>query len=83
MEQNKKVIHLTSVHSRYDTRIFLKECRSLSEEGYEVTLIVADGKGNEIRNNVNIVDVGSAKNRIERIFKTTKRLSFKILLKSI
>ena len=74
MEQNKKVIHLTSVHSTYDTRIFLKECRSLSEEGYDVTLIVADGKGNEIRNNVNIVDVGSAKNRIERIFKTTKRV---------
>ena len=74
MTYNKKVIHLTSVHSRYDTRIYLKECCSLSLEGYDVTLIVADGKGNEIRNNINIIDIGFAKNRIERIFKTTKRV---------
>ena len=79
MSQKKKVIHLTSVHSRYDTRIFIKECCSLSAEGYDVTLIVADGKGNEIRNNVKVVDVGSSKNRIERIFKTTKRVLSKAI----
>jgi len=51
--------HLTSAHQRYDTRIFIKMCTSLAKVGnYEVSLVVADGLGDEIKNNVNIVDVG-------------------------
>ena len=42
---NRKIVHLTSVHTRYDTRIFVKESCSLSNHGYEVSIIVADGKG--------------------------------------
>ena len=56
--QNKRVIHLTSAHRRYDTRIFLKECQSLVDAGYEVSLIVADNKGDEVKNGVSIFDVG-------------------------
>ena len=66
-----KVIHLTSVHPRYDTRIFEKMCKSLNKE-YEVNLIVADGKGDEIKDGIKIYDVGKAKDRKERILKTTK-----------
>lgn len=62
-----KVAHLTSVHLRFDTRIFLKECTSLSSNGYTVSLVVADGKGDEIKNNVAIYDVGASKNRMDRI----------------
>ncbi len=36
----KRVVHMSTVHSAFDTRIFLKECRSLVEHGYSVTLIV-------------------------------------------
>lgn len=61
------VAHLTSVHTRYDTRIFLKECSSLAAHGYSTSLIVADGKGNESKNNVAIYDVGSSKGRLDRI----------------
>lgn len=70
----KTICHLTSVHTRYDTRIFLKECRSLAKSGYKVSLIVADGKGDEIKDNVSIFDVGSSKGRLKRIFKTTQQI---------
>ena len=50
-----KVCHITSVHQRYDTRIFHKECTSLANAGYDVTLLVADGKKDEVRNGVKIV----------------------------
>lgn len=67
-----KVVHLTSVHSRYDIRIFQKQCRTLSKAGYDVTLIVADGKGDENTGGVQILDVGKPTGRLGRIFKTTQ-----------
>lgn len=75
----RRVAHLTSVHPRYDTRIFLKECQSLANNGYDVSLVVADGKGDEIKSGVNIYDVGKLSSRINRIFKTTKKVYQKAL----
>lgn len=70
-----KITHLTSAHPRYDTRIFIKECSSLAKvEGYKVSLLVADGLGDEEKNNVNIIDVGKLQGRINRIVKTTKNV---------
>jgi len=70
-----KITHLTSAHPRYDTRIFIKMCSSLAKiENYEVNLVVADNKGNEYKNSVNIVDVGKENGRINRILKTTKKV---------
>ena len=34
-----RICHLTSVHAWNDVRIFLKECRSLADAGYDVTLL--------------------------------------------
>jgi glycosyltransferase involved in cell wall biosynthesis len=62
-----KITHLTSAHSRYDTRIFLKECTSLAVQGHQVSLVVADGKGDEVFNNVTIVDAGSSRGRLDRM----------------
>lgn len=71
-----KITHLTSAHSRYDTRIFLKMCSSLAtKNNYIVSLVVADGKGDEIKNNVNIVDVGAKTGgRISRMTATVKKV---------
>ena len=71
-----KITHLTSAHSRYDTRIFIKMCSSLAKnDTYKVSLVVADGKGNETKNNVNIVDVGAKTGgRISRMTTTVKKV---------
>jgi hypothetical protein len=67
MPPSQRVAHLTSVHPRFDTRIFLRECSSLANHNYSVSLIVADGKGNEGKNGIAIYDVGAVKSRRERI----------------
>ncbi|MDD2367840.1 MAG: glycosyltransferase family 4 protein [Sulfuricurvum sp.] len=71
-----KITHLTSAHPRYDTRIFVKMCCSLARiEGYNVSLIVADGKGDEIKNGVSIIDIGIDKSgRIARMTKTVQNV---------
>ncbi len=71
-QTKKKVCHLSSVHQRYDTRVLLKECTSLYNHGYEVHLVVADGKGYENYNGIQIHDVGTTKGRLSRFFKSTK-----------
>ena len=71
-----KITHLTSVHPRYDTRIFFKMCRSLATNtNYKVSLVVADGKDDETKNGVNIVDVGAKTGgRISRMTTTVKKV---------
>ncbi|MBF4400665.1 glycosyltransferase, partial [Vibrio anguillarum] len=71
--------HLSSVHTRYDTRIFLKECTTLAKNGYSVSLVVADGKGDETKNNVSIYDVGASKGRLDRIRNAPGRVLTKAL----
>lgn len=69
-----KVAHLTSAHDRNDTRIFFKQCRSLVAHGYDVTLVVADDKGDAYADGVKVVDVGLLSGRLKRMFKTTQRV---------
>ncbi|WP_089956968.1 glycosyltransferase family 4 protein [Limnohabitans sp. 2KL-3] len=69
-----KILHLTSAHSRDDTRIFLKMCLSLARGGYEVIQVVADGKGDYFYEGVQIIDVGSCKGRLDRIRNSPKRV---------
>ena len=66
-----KIVHLTSAHPRYDIRIFIKMCCSLAKADYGVSLVVADGKGYEVKNSVKIYDVGKPLRRIERMLKSS------------
>jgi len=74
-----RICHVTTVHPRTDVRIFYKECTSLAKE-FDVYLIVADGLGNEISNNVNIIDIGLRQNsRIKRAYIDSKKALKKAL----
>jgi glycosyltransferase involved in cell wall biosynthesis len=75
-----KIAHITSVHERDDTRIFLKECISLAKNN-SVFLLVSDGKGNEIKGEIDIRDVGSSASRIKRFL--TVPFKFYRIIKNI
>jgi len=66
-----RIAHLTTVHPRFDTRIFHKECASLARHGYAVDLYVADGLGDTTRNGVSIVDIGKPRGRLGRMLAKT------------
>lgn len=65
------VLHASSVHKRTDVRIFIKECAALQHGGYNVSLVVADGGGNETVNGIEILDVGKPSSRWARVFRTS------------
>jgi len=72
-----KICHITTAHTRNDCRIFEKECVSLANFGFDVTYLIADGFGNEIKKNVNIIDIGEySANRMMRFANKTRKLYF-------
>ncbi len=74
MDKKIKVCHLTSVHPTFDVRIFHKECRSLAETGYDVSLVVANGGEDQEVEGVKIYDVGRPQGRRERMFKYARKV---------
>lgn len=65
----QRICHLSTVHPRNDIRILLKECKSLARAGYEVHLVVGDGLGASVSDNVQIHDIGpTPKSRIKRMW---------------
>ncbi|WP_371231520.1 glycosyltransferase family 4 protein [Pseudomonas sp. QE6] len=82
-----KIVVLTTVHSREDTRVFHKQARDLGKQPqFDVTVVVADGHGDEGRSEYNIVDLGKPNNRFLRFlvsgfkaYRTAKSLSPKVV----
>lgn len=82
------ICNTTTSHTRYDIRIFQKFCNTfLKIKNSKNFLIVCDGKGNEIKNNINIIDIGKFKNRYtkyllnyEKFSNTIKKISPDILI---
>ncbi len=74
----KRVCHMTSAHDWNDDRIFLKECRSLAETGYEVYLVAEGGDHEE--NGVHLIGCGDKPaGRRERMKSFTKKIYEKAL----
>lgn len=71
---------MTSAHTRYDVRIFQKECTSLAEAGFQVYLIVDDEIEDEVKNNVRIKSTfHKPKNRIDRMLNSALKVYKKAL----
>ena len=68
-----KIVHLSSVHPRDDIRIYRKQCRTLAAAGYDITLVVADGKGDGEADGVRVIDAGaSTGGRLRRMTTSTR-----------
>lgn len=79
MSVKPRVIHLSSAHPRDDIRIFHKMSSSLANY-YDSFFVVADGLGNEIVNDVTIVDAGArCSGRLCRMIKTVSKVYNKAL----
>lgn len=69
MLDKKKIVHLSSAHPCFDIRIFVKECKTLAQQGYEVVLVVPHDQ-DEVVDEIKINSVAKPKGRRERMFKT-------------
>lgn len=56
----RRIVHLTTVHTRRDVRIFEKQACSLAAAGFDVHLVVGDGLGEELAHGVQVHDIGAA-----------------------
>jgi glycosyltransferase involved in cell wall biosynthesis len=66
MHHQHKVVHLTSVHTAFDVRVFHKECKSLARSGKHVVLI-APHPGDEVVDSVEVKGLQSRGGRLVRM----------------
>ena len=67
----KKICHMSSVHSGLDVRIFHKECCSLANNSYEVSLVINANESDRLiaeSNNVSLYPLRFEEGRFKRIF---------------
>lgn len=82
--KKKKVVHISTVHPPFDTRIFYKECSSLANANYEVYLIHTSSRDFDAdkfkKYGIKPVLLTKQKGRISRILKGTKQALQKALI---
>src|ERR1700704_4551867 len=69
VHQPQKVVHLTSVHTAFDVRVFHKECKSLARSGKRVVLI-APHQADEVVDSVEVKGIRIRSGRFVRMTRT-------------
>lgn len=73
------VVVLTTVHPRDDNRIFHKEIPLIcSISNCDVTAVVADGLGDEVRDSYKVLDIGASHGRMSRFISGSWRAIFRV-----
>ena len=75
---NRRIAHFTSAHPPFDTRIFHKECRTLADVGYEVTLFAPDAPEGTT-DGVQLIAIPREQGRVRRLVLGNLRLFRKLL----
>ncbi len=68
-----RIVHMTSVHSAVDPRIFHKECRSLAKAGFAVT-VIGPHPADAVKDDVQIKSVPKNTGRLARMTSTAWRV---------
>lgn len=81
--KKSKIAHVTSVHICSDSRILYRECTSLSNNGFDVTLLASNVDNNIVKENPNIkfISTYKANFRLYRWLITLPIIVFKSLYK--
>jgi len=74
MQKPPLVCHFTSVHPSRDTRIFVKECRSIAAAGYRIKLVAGNARSEEV-DGVEIIGVPIAGGRLNRMWKGAREVA--------
>src|SRR5882762_9091982 len=69
MHQQPKIVHLTSVHTAFDVRVFHKECKSLARSGKQVVLVVPH-EGDAVVDSVEVKGIRISGGRFIRMTRT-------------
>ena len=75
---NRRIAHFTSAHPPFDSRIFHKECRTLADVGYEVTLFAPDAPEGTT-DGVQLIAIPREQGRVRRLVLGNLRLFRKLL----
>jgi glycosyltransferase involved in cell wall biosynthesis len=73
-----KIVHLTSVHSALDNRIYYRECLSLADRGFQVT-IVGPHSADVETNHVRIKAIPPERSRLARMTRSAWRVYIEAL----
>lgn len=74
MSKPIKIAHLSSAHKDGDVRIFHKECVSLAEAGYDVSMVISN-TASRVERGVNIVSVeNTSSSRFFRAWRTVNQV---------
>lgn len=71
MKHKKTVVHMTTVHHPLDPRIYYKQCKSLQNAGFRVTLLAPDAERVIEENDINVISIKKQKNKLKRMVFST------------